>query len=362
MIIKKLSTFYVIFFVVFGFSFFCHAQQQPIPEFYGFYIVANGELTELESQEIGYTITRMGKGTELKYTGFDVNDPNLYFIFFEKDLTFLSGTFELYKLKWVKMYMQWKISSSYNQPPETVRELNRWVVTNIMFKLRRKPIEKREDVVILVPEAPLKPGVYAVGFKNSYCVFSVNFDSYDKDAEALDRITPPGWEGWSRDIYVPHGKYGGRYSLHSSSSRSSRGVTRQSIHAVQKNGMIQIRNANYYRAEQYFRRALEIKEAGLRTDNAKSHFGLGLALAYQHKFDEAKKSFEIAIEMVPNLSDAYYSLASIYSLQGKKDLAIFNLEMALKKGFNNYEFIQNDTDLDYIRNDPRFKKLIEGKK
>ena len=137
-----------------------------------------------------------------------------------------------------------------------------------------KPVEDREDMVILVPESPFEPGGYAFSFSDSYCVFSVNFDSYDKDSEALDRITPPGWAGWSRDIYEPHGKHGVSSPIRSSSPRSPRGPSRVSLYAAQRLGMKYIEEADYPLSEEQLIKALGMQNKGSKTDNAKSYFGL----------------------------------------------------------------------------------------
>ena len=62
-------------------------------------------------------------------------------------------------------------------------------------------------MILLVPESLLRPGVYAINFGESFYDFSVNFDKYDQEDEALDRVTEPGWAGWMKDKYVPYGQY-----------------------------------------------------------------------------------------------------------------------------------------------------------
>lgn len=53
-----------------------------------------------------------------------------------------------------------------------------------------------------------------------------------------------------------------------------------------------------------------------------------------------------------------YNLACIYSLAGEQDLSIDCLEKALEHGFSYVEWAEKDSNLDPIRNHPRFKKVM----
>ncbi len=54
----------------------------------------------------------------------------------------------------------------------------------------------------------------------------------------------------------------------------------------------------------------------------------------------------------------YYDAACLYSRMGEQSKALEYLEMALKKGYSRYSHIENDDDLDGIRNLPEYKELI----
>jgi len=67
----------------------------------------------------------------------------------------------------------------------------------------------------------------------------------------------------------------------------------------------------------------------------------------------------------PNLSDnkreqasIYYDLACNYSLIGKKDQAVDYLEKSIQHGYANFKHLQIDSDLDLIREDEKFKKMV----
>jgi tetratricopeptide (TPR) repeat protein len=66
-----------------------------------------------------------------------------------------------------------------------------------------------------------------------------------------------------------------------------------------------------------------------------------------------------ALDMDPGESSILYNVACAYALQGAIDEAIECLEAAVKFGFGHKEWIQNDSDLDALRNHPRFQALLE---
>ncbi len=57
------------------------------------------------------------------------------------------------------------------------------------------------------------------------------------------------------------------------------------------------------------------------------------------------------------LNNIYYNLSCIYSLLNNKNLSITNLKKAIDAGYNDYGHVQNDTDLDNIRNEKEFVEL-----
>jgi hypothetical protein len=92
------------------------------------------------------------------------------------------------------------------------------------------------------------------------------------------------------------------------------------------------------------------------------------ALAYAGKVDEALKfSKDLAGERVEEPS-YWYTLARLCSIKKtglKKDIeksredGIFNMREAMKLGFTGVEEAKIQTDLNYIRNDPKFKGRLE---
>ena len=61
----------------------------------------------------------------------------------------------------------------------------------------------------------------------------------------------------------------------------------------------------------------------------------------------------------PNDPRVLYNMACIYSLAGKIERALDCFEKAIESGYASLEWIENDLDLDPIRNHPRFKKTLK---
>jgi tetratricopeptide (TPR) repeat protein len=61
----------------------------------------------------------------------------------------------------------------------------------------------------------------------------------------------------------------------------------------------------------------------------------------------------------PTDPTAHYNLACRYAVLKRRDEAIGALRKAVELGYRDVEFIEQDHDLDSIRKDPRFRKLLK---
>ena len=83
-------------------------------------------------------------------------------------------------------------------------------------------------------------------------------------------------------------------------------------------------------------------------------------------FNSLLKEYLVIYEKLPTddkkqytylLGNIYYNLTCIYSLLDNKASALTNLRKAIDAGYNDYGHVQNDTDLDNIRNEKEFAEL-----
>ena len=108
-------------------------------------------------------------------------------------------------------------------------------------------------------------------------------------------------------------------------------------------------------------RALEVvrKHLDLNPDDARAlYLGAG-ALIKADELEEAEQWVEKAVSIDPNETAVLYNAACIYSELGKVDVALDYFEKTIESGYASREWIDNDSDLDPIRNHPRFQKALK---
>ncbi|MFP4099450.1 tetratricopeptide repeat protein [Coleofasciculus sp.] len=105
-----------------------------------------------------------------------------------------------------------------------------------------------------------------------------------------------------------------------------------------------------------FDKALQIKPDDYQTwDNR------GVALSKLERLEEAIISFNKALEIKPDFANAFYNKACYLALQNQIDLALDNLQQAITLNPDECrEMAKTDSELDNIRQYPRFQALIQG--
>jgi adenylate cyclase len=104
------------------------------------------------------------------------------------------------------------------------------------------------------------------------------------------------------------------------------------------------------------------RELNLHPENSSSAQYGALALAHLGECDRAKEWAARALAIDPDDMNTQYNIACVYSLLGQPDQAVELLEKVLPfldAVAARRAWFQHDSDLDPIRSDPRFQKLIE---
>jgi adenylate cyclase len=79
------------------------------------------------------------------------------------------------------------------------------------------------------------------------------------------------------------------------------------------------------------------------------------------RFGSVKKGLAVDLKLVhlcPQEKVFHYNLACSYSLLNDTDSSLLALEKALLLGYDDVEQIQSDADLENLRKDPRFQRLM----
>lgn len=92
--------------------------------------------------------------------------------------------------------------------------------------------------------------------------------------------------------------------------------------------------------------------------DGKSWHMLGYSLHASGDLDGALKVHMKAAEFPDVAPIASYNAACVYALRGKKDEAFKWLTAAAEKGFNGADHMAEDTDMDALRDDPRYKDIV----
>ncbi|HXV90499.1 MAG TPA: protein kinase [Gemmatimonadales bacterium] len=113
-------------------------------------------------------------------------------------------------------------------------------------------------------------------------------------------------------------------------------------------------------AEACHRQALQVLERHVELnpeDSRALNLG-GVVLARGGRGEQAREWVKRALAIDPEDSWMLYNTACFYAVQGERDEAIKCLEQALELGFGHREWIEHDSDLDSLRDHPRFQALL----
>ncbi|NJR68081.1 MAG: hypothetical protein HC771_04925 [Synechococcales cyanobacterium CRU_2_2] len=69
-------------------------------------------------------------------------------------------------------------------------------------------------------------------------------------------------------------------------------------------------------------------------------------------------SYDQALAIKPDSNSALYNKACAYALSSEPDLAFTHLHQAIQLNPENRTLAQTDSDLDSLRQDPRFQQLL----
>ncbi|RYG17250.1 hypothetical protein EON82_24070, partial [bacterium] len=84
----------------------------------------------------------------------------------------------------------------------------------------------------------------------------------------------------------------------------------------------------------------------------------GQAAYNKKEYARSAELYQRAYRLDPKQILALYNAACSLALGGQKEAAITALEELAAKGYNNPEFLKNDTDLDSLKTDPRWKGIL----
>ncbi len=105
---------------------------------------------------------------------------------------------------------------------------------------------------------------------------------------------------------------------------------------------------------------VELKEILRRFPGGfRAHYELAYTSLLAREFDQSIQHFRKALELEPQNRLAHYNLACAYALSGRSQLAIVHLKASIENGFRDVAHIETDPDLNSLREEPGYKRLIQ---
>jgi adenylate cyclase len=83
------------------------------------------------------------------------------------------------------------------------------------------------------------------------------------------------------------------------------------------------------------------------------------ALFYDGQIERALAWSRRGIELYPDDPGALVNAACLHSKLGQKEECLELLDRVFTRGWAKRDWIEHDPDYDFLRDDPRFKKLLE---
>ena len=105
-----------------------------------------------------------------------------------------------------------------------------------------------------------------------------------------------------------------------------------------------------------FQRTLSLQPGFTEFDQNK----IAIVLEVKRKYEQKLDLFRRISEVKPDSAEADYHIACIYSRKGQIRQGVSWFNQAIAKGFDRWELIETDSDLDRIRDDDNFQPRIKG--
>ena len=95
-------------------------------------------------------------------------------------------------------------------------------------------------------------------------------------------------------------------------------------------------------------------------EDPRLHYDLGTLYYKKGEFDKAIYQYQKSLSIRPDNPSTYYNIACMYSMQNRVEKSIDFLKKAIEKGYDNWDHIRNNRDLENVRGSSQYKKLVSG--
>jgi serine/threonine-protein kinase len=210
----------------------------------------------------------------------------------------------------------------------------------------------REELKELLQRAPNDATVHAVA-ANLYRwdgLYEAALHQYTTRINLFPVAAPEGYSGRGR-IFTYQGQY------EKALEEFKKGLAIQPEHTGLRSFMAK---SLYYKGE--IDKAIELLQETLASNpNVQfARYFLAMCLSKKGQPEDAQAFIDEKLIAVAEADgDGAYWLGSIYALLGRNEEAMNWLERAIRIGYENYPWFKADANLDSLRREPRFQKLID---
>jgi len=134
------------------------------------------------------------------------------------------------------------------------------------------------------------------------------------------------------------------------------GQARAQAREILRDGAAWLTEGNFEKARKRFQDAIALDGRIPEAFN-----GVGVTYRMRNDLGAALGWYKKALAVDPDFGDAYYNMACVYALQAQPELALRYLQIAAMNGYATAEGIDEDPDLESLRDEPAYLALVKAR-
>jgi hypothetical protein len=131
---------------------------------------------------------------------------------------------------------------------------------------------------------------------------------------------------------------------------------RERARALLRDGAAWLHEGSFEAARRRFLEAIDVDGAVPEAYN-----GVGVTYRMRNDLPRALEWYKKALAVDPDFGDAYYNMACVYALEGRREMALRYLQIAALNGYATAEGIDGDPDLESVRDEPGYRALVRAR-
>src|SRR6266545_1265248 len=131
---------------------------------------------------------------------------------------------------------------------------------------------------------------------------------------------------------------------------------REQAREILRDGAAWLSEGNFESARRRFLEAIEVDATIPEAYN-----GVGVTFRMRNDLAHALEWYKKALAVDPDFGDAYYNMACLYAVEGKKEMALRYLQIAALNGYATAGGMDGDPDLESVREEPGYRALVRAR-